>query len=393
MRNMKTVNYDGMFTLSAPSPKWVWDKSGQLVEVPAGQPAWDHDPVTGEPLGQLIEAVEATNGHPNGKLNSAVSGYTITDPSDPYMPDAKVLTDDVGHLGAGHTSLGSTYPFGSAGGSKSYGLRVIYAKEGLSRYVSVRTASGPTGFTFDLVNKEVLPGSLQGGSEIVHVRKLAGGWWELGFSLSWVSAGASANQYDVSFGSSASGYNVTSQIGDQITIAYPSMFDTNIRSPGSIIITDGTAVTRAADIVSANAAFANNYDPAQGWLFIDYDASPAARWIFQSEVAGATHNNANSFVIINSEIVLFEGTTKALSALGDQTGHHKFLLSWEDNNVKAYKDGQLLFSGQYIMPDWVRVIFFRRTDDDGSSSSNGRLRAFHMGDVISDEDAIARTTL
>ena len=60
MRNLKTVNYDEMFTLSAPSPKWVWNAQGQLVEVPAGQPAFDHDPITGEPLGQRLEG-EATN--------------------------------------------------------------------------------------------------------------------------------------------------------------------------------------------------------------------------------------------------------------------------------------------------------------------------------------------
>ncbi|MEO1892519.1 MAG: hypothetical protein ABGX84_06880 [Alcanivorax sp.] len=61
MRNMKTVPYASMFTLSAPSPKWVWNAQGQLVEIPAGQPAWDHDPVTGEPLGQRIEPLEALN--------------------------------------------------------------------------------------------------------------------------------------------------------------------------------------------------------------------------------------------------------------------------------------------------------------------------------------------
>jgi hypothetical protein len=61
MRNMKTVPYDGMFTLSAPSPKWVWNAQGQLVEAPAGQPAFGYDRFTGEPLGQIIEAVDATN--------------------------------------------------------------------------------------------------------------------------------------------------------------------------------------------------------------------------------------------------------------------------------------------------------------------------------------------
>jgi hypothetical protein len=61
MRNLKTVNYDEMFTLSAPSPKWVWNAQGQLVEVPAGQPAFGYDRFTGEPLGQIIESVDATN--------------------------------------------------------------------------------------------------------------------------------------------------------------------------------------------------------------------------------------------------------------------------------------------------------------------------------------------
>lgn len=61
MRNLKTVNYDEMFTLSAPSPKWVWNAQGQLVEIPAGQPAFGYDRFTGEPLGQIIESVEATN--------------------------------------------------------------------------------------------------------------------------------------------------------------------------------------------------------------------------------------------------------------------------------------------------------------------------------------------
>lgn len=61
MRNMKTVPYDGMFSLSASSPKWVRNAQGHLVEVPAGQPAWAYDPVTSQPLGQRIEPVEASN--------------------------------------------------------------------------------------------------------------------------------------------------------------------------------------------------------------------------------------------------------------------------------------------------------------------------------------------
>jgi len=60
MRNMKTVNFDQLITLSRPSPKWIWNAQGQLVEVAANQPAYNHDPVTGEALGFDVEPA-ATN--------------------------------------------------------------------------------------------------------------------------------------------------------------------------------------------------------------------------------------------------------------------------------------------------------------------------------------------
>ena len=43
------------FTFERATPKWVYSASGKLVEVPANEPAYQHDPVTGEPQGLLIE--------------------------------------------------------------------------------------------------------------------------------------------------------------------------------------------------------------------------------------------------------------------------------------------------------------------------------------------------
>lgn len=42
-------------TFSRATPKWVFDSSGTLVEVPVDEMAIDHDPVTGESLGVLLE--------------------------------------------------------------------------------------------------------------------------------------------------------------------------------------------------------------------------------------------------------------------------------------------------------------------------------------------------
>lgn len=246
MRNLKTVNYDEMFTLSAPSPKWVWDKQGRLVEVPAGQPAYDHDPVTGEPPGQRIEAVEDTNGHTNGELNIAITNYTLVDANDVYMPAAKVIT---ALAGATDTPLGTLYPFG-AGGGVNKALRVIYAKEGGTRYINMSRPDDAFGILFDFDQGAIISSD---GADDARARRLSGGWWELSYFRAW--GGASSNQYNIQFGNervTGSDFDLVTNEGDQITIAYPSMLDTNNPEPPNPIPTDGAAVVRSADILDAD---------------------------------------------------------------------------------------------------------------------------------------------
>lgn len=295
MRNLKTVNYDEMFTLSAPSPKWVWNAQGQLVEVPAGQPAWDHDPVTGEPLGQRIESAEATN----LLLNSfAPATQTVS------VSDATTYTLSVYGSGSAEITAGGS-------GTATDGSPLTFTTTGTSVTVTV------TG-TLDVFQLE---------------------------------AGSDAT---------------------------------------SPIETTGSAVIRAADAAACESAFAEQYDPAQGWLFIDYDAA-GGDWIFQTETEGAT-NNYRSFLIRFSELILFDAPSITFNYKANLTGHHKALLKWENGIASIYLDGELLFSGEYEMPPWVRAVFYQRTARSGSAGS-GHLFDFRMGDTISDADAIARTTL
>ena len=52
----RRVPFGEMWDLAnRPSPKWVFGPDGVLTEVPAGEPAYEYDPVTGEALGLLIE--------------------------------------------------------------------------------------------------------------------------------------------------------------------------------------------------------------------------------------------------------------------------------------------------------------------------------------------------
>ncbi len=351
--------YSDIFSLSAPSPKWVWNAQGQLVEVPAGQPAWDHDPVTGQPLGQRLED-EATNGHTNGKLNSAVSDYTVTDPSDPYMPDAKVLTDSVGHSSNQHTNLSSEYPFGPTGGS-AQALRVIYAKEGLSRYVRIGRA-GLDGFTFDLVNREIVPESVTGDGTPRAVSK-GNGWWELSFMRTWSSA--AANSYRVSYGSSIDGDIVTSQIGDQITLAYPSMYDTSNPVPGSIIPTDGTAVTRAADVATIE-----NVDTA-AW-FDDQEFTILWHYRLRSENIGTGSSSVSLSIRPNGPI----GYDNAIGIYG---------------NNRWYVYG--LGNGTIGPIDSEAKLAFSIKSDRTLIYANGTLREEILGNAVINLQAAGRITV
>ncbi len=328
---LQTKEFEDIVTLSRPSPKWVWNKEGVLVEVPADQPAYNYDAFTGENLGLWVED-EETNGHTNGKLNEAVTGYTITDPSDPFMPDAKVLTDDVGHTGNIHTSLGEVYPFTSAGGERA-ALRVIYAKnDGKSRYVSLRTPSGPIGFTFDLQSGEVVPGSSSGSIEIVTEQK-SGGWWQLSFSHPW-GGSATGNAYVVSYGSSFSGTSITSEIGDQITIAYPSMYDTNSPTPGSIIPTDGSAVTRAADIPTIQNVDTAEWFNADAFTLYAEVIPRDVQNLAPAVVLGATAQDRVILFFQNGEAVAQvrgnQGITSISPAPAVQAGEaYKFAVSYQ----------------------------------------------------------------
>jgi len=116
MRNMKTVPYDEMFTLSAPSPKWVWNAQGQLVEIPAGQPAFGYDRFTGEPLGQIVESVGATN----VLLNSFAPATQTVSVSDATTYTLSVYGSGSAEItagGSGTATDGSPLTFTTAGTS------------------------------------------------------------------------------------------------------------------------------------------------------------------------------------------------------------------------------------------------------------------------------------
>ena len=301
MRNMKTVPYDGIFTLSAPSPKWVWNAQGQPVEVPAGQPAFGYDRFTGEPLGQIIESVDATN----VLLNSfAPATQTVS------VSDATTYTLSVYGSGSAEITVGGS-------GTATDGSPLTFTATGTSVTVTV------TG-TLDV------------------------------FQLETGSASTSP------------------------------------------IETTSSAVIRAADVMNANTSFAEQYDPEQGWLFIDYEwqlgsgAGPSGHILALKDTGAIVSQNRT--LIYSSGVIIASGSDSYNFSFNFE-GRHKALLRWAAGVLTIFVDGNIAATANISFAPSLNSMGFFHQPGSGGAKSNGHLFDSRMGDTISDADAIARTTL
>jgi len=75
---------DANFT--RPTPAWAWGTDGLLHEVPAGQPVFEHDPITGAPLGQRVESASTNTLLSNKDMTQLYSG-----PNYDILPAASIF--------------------------------------------------------------------------------------------------------------------------------------------------------------------------------------------------------------------------------------------------------------------------------------------------------------
>ena len=73
--------YSDIISFSRPSPVTVWNRQGQLITVPAGEPAYQYDPATGEALGQLIQTNATNLAVPSGTDKDTSYGSQIAVPA------------------------------------------------------------------------------------------------------------------------------------------------------------------------------------------------------------------------------------------------------------------------------------------------------------------------
>jgi hypothetical protein len=213
-----------------------FDADGVLQTADNNEPRFDHDPVTGEPLGLLIERGATNLLRWSEDLTNAVwskSRATITDEGEGIFKLIETTDDGYHYISQPH----------SYSGEMSWSLEVKAVGE-RDVMIQRRHATGFQNATISLTTGQVLAGSWPSGG--INSYHLADGWWRI--------------EAIADTGSPPSGTNFEIYSAKGTTLQFPGDPSCGLllrriqHEPGpvatSYIKTEGSQVTRAADNIS-----------------------------------------------------------------------------------------------------------------------------------------------
>lgn len=240
-----------LLDFSRPSPKWLWGADGKLKEIGVDELPVQHDPVTGERLGVLLEKA-STNIAANSVVDSGWSkaGVTATTSTHPAPDGSTGSVIEITRVdGAGgytyHTT--SNLPIGSLKVASVFVKKVTSANP--------KIGSGNQSIIFDLDAQT----AGEGGS----IYPVGDGWF-------WCVASFELNQADETNRIYPDGAT------DGSILVWGAMLETETTFAGALIWNDGvTNTTRAAD--SLTRMLGSELNPLAGTLLVDYVANGGYR--------------------------------------------------------------------------------------------------------------------
>jgi hypothetical protein len=284
----------------------------QLLTAAAGQARFDHNPVTGESLGLLIEEQRSNLLQRSEEFNNAYwdkSELTVT-PNSAVAPDGTLSADQLVENTGLQFRIVSTGTLSVTFGAST--TLSVYAKQNGRNVLLVYFSSGASaaGATFDLNTGTVL--TREANNLAATITSAGNGWYRCSITVSPTSSTVVA-----AFLMSPTNFPTLNYTGDGYSGIY--IWGAQLEAgafPTSYIKTEGSTVTRNADAASmVGANFSSWYRADEGTLYAEA----------YSPKGGATGSNANHLFNINDpslgdRIRVFRNTTKTQFAFEVRSG-------------------------------------------------------------------------
>ena len=327
-----------------------------LQTAPAGVPRFDHNPITGESLGLLVEE-QRTNiclqsediaGSFWQKLGWGVTSNQVT------APDGTLTADLI--VGTGGGQINSSPIAAAAGGSYTFSIYLKPANNlGINTTFLIRNSTTSTNIAVVMLNWTSM--TVTGPGDI---RALANGWYRLYVTAtSGISAGDNLLVYPTS--ANAPGHSFYAWGAQLEAGAFPT----------SYIKTEASQVTRAADSAAITGTnFSSWYRQDEGTLYAEFKVPSTS-----SCVAGIGADTFQSNLSFNNQqLVRFSAASPSLTLGAAVDGSNKLSSVIKNGDYAATANGQALSKSSVILAFPPAVTLRIGGAYAGGTAANGTIK-------------------
>ena len=288
----------------------------------SGAPRFDHNPSTGESLGLLTEE-SSKNRNTKSKSFSVwgvSSGFSLVYDA-ATAPDGTTSATALDRNGGGLARLEKNFSVGS-GESTTFSVFAKSVNTTTGRYLRLAVNDAQTGerfADFDLVDGTIDDAASNGGNftnAASRIEKYPNDWYRCSISFSKTSSGSENSLcfHKLYIRQSDNSTNTPSEVTDVGMYIWGGQVEEKT-FPTSLIETDGSAVTRAADVAEITGTnFSSFYNQSAGTIFVDNSYIALDDFDFVLDYSDGTLDNRHSlFYLTNTDPITLRGRTRVSS--------------------------------------------------------------------------------
>ena len=358
---------DARFTYTRTSEATYIDTNGLLKTASSGEPRFDSDPLTGQPIGLLVEEERINTMSDSPRFVPTTSGGKWTSSAQTLLtPNAGIAPDGTSTASRFEQIAPATNNQSRAGHALDYTLS-SNTQHVYSFFAKLETSSTENfvGFAFGTSayasNPNQIPtflsarfefdsngeptGTIEGSSVGAGYKKYANGWYKLWIPVYTFTNSLTFNGCNIAVGKEA---NAPASTYGKFLIWGPQFETTGgSTNPGSFIYTpSGSAATRAADLITFNSPI-----PDSGSIYVD--AKPESVAVNSTLLSLKNVSNQKINLAVEERTELYDSPALVYSIQGSvkptlpfpvpTTSRERNIITWGTNNYQ-YGTGSARFA-------------------------------------------------